>query len=66
MGPTVRVINHRVFGHKAESGEVQSVAPTQGIPPPLPPDNLLTGHSGLHSLGGSTLAISPSHLMGGY
>ena len=33
-------------------GKVQSVAPTQGMPPPLPPNNLPTAHSGLHSLPG--------------
>ena len=42
------------------------VAPTQGIPPPLPPDNLPTAHSGLHSLGGFKSAISSTQVMGGY
>ena len=51
---------------RLKAGKVQSVAPTQGIPPPLPPDNLPTAHSGLHSPGGSKSANSLSHLMGGH
>ena len=56
----------RFLETRLKAGKVQSVAPTQGIPPPLPPANLPTAHSGLHSLGGSKSAISPSHLMGGH
>ena len=40
-------------------GKVQSVAPTQGISPPLPPDNLPTAHSGLHSLRGFRQPLAP-------
>ena len=51
---------------RLKAGKVQSEAPTQVIPPPLPPDNLPTAHSGLHSLGGFESAISPSHLIRGH
>ena len=44
---------------RLKAGKVQSVAPTQGIPPPLPPDNLPTAQSGLHSLRGFRQPLAP-------
>ena len=65
-GPPCGLSTIAFCGYKAGSGEGTKRGTHPGHPTTSPPDNLPTAHSGLHSLGGSTSAISPSHLKGGY
>ena len=58
-GPPCGLSTIAFVGTRLKAGKVQSVAPTQGITPPLPPDNLPTVHSRLHSLRGFRQPLAP-------
>ena len=59
-GPPCGLSTIAFVGTRLKAGRVQSLAPTHGIPPPLPRDNLPTAHSGLLSLRGFRQPLAPT------